>query len=672
MNSQSKISVIKLFNRFFVDERNDLDLARAQFDSVVRQLPFLHGICLIGGWILSLGHWSVAPIWATLYLPLAITLIAVPRIIMLLRADCTEMNDLDLRHWQVRTTVIAALAPVVYAVWALVLFAYGDVQQQTLVAFTIGIINLACMFCMMHLRVAMASNLVACNTIYLSFFVVHGDPYFILFAVCSLLVNLAAFMVLTSYYRDFITLVEARRDLQNTAVALREKQRETQNLSDMNLHIANHDAMTGLPNRRCFFETLEDRFVAAVENKTRIAVCIFDLGGFKPINDVYGIEIGDSLLLEVVKRTLRAIPEDTFVARLAGDEFGIILKGNHDRIELKDLMDKVASIFQVSFPLPEGNVKLGGFVGGALMSESSTTATELFEQSLFALQSAKKSVTERVVMFGEAQEAEMRQSIQITRALQADNLEDQLSVAFQPIIDIRTQTVASVECLARWHSPELGNVPPAVFIPAAERSGLINRLSLIILDKALSATKTWPENVRLSFNLSASNLSSKGFILEFLQKVENHRFDPSRLDCEITETTVMWDFNEACRAIDVLKETGIGISLDDFGTGYSSLSHVHQLPLDRIKVDRSFVTGIQPDSVGYGIVKSLLALSRDMGIACVVEGVETDQELRVLEGLGTCHVQGYLFSKPLPARELPDFFQSFDTSGAQAFPSDAA
>ena len=189
------------------------------------------------------------------------------------------------------------------------------------------------------------------------------------------------------------------------------------------------------------------------------------------------------------------------------------------------------------------------------------------------------------------------------------------------------------------------------------RSGFINALTLSLMEKAVLAARAWPEDLKLSFNLSASNLSSRGFVLEFLSLLEQHAFDPGRLNCEVTETTVMWDFAEACRAIDVLKDAGIRLSLDDFGTGYSSLSHVHRLPLDCIKVDRSFVRGISPDTAGYGIVKSLLALSREMGISCVVEGVETEEELSILRTLGTSEVQGYLFSKPISAEDLGAILQ---------------
>ena len=376
----------------------------------------------------------------------------------------------------------------------------------------------------------------------------------------------------------------------------------------------------------------------------------FDLGGLKAINDVYGVETGDAIIREVVSRLTVQIPEGAFAARLSGDEFGILAP--LEVFGYSEAQACLAAVFDKPCDLREGDVQLNHYIGFVEFDHTATSQAAVLERALYAVKFARKNKNAPSVFFDEQLRQTMDRKTLLTNALRSCDFDAEMSVVFQPIVDVNTSTIISVECLARWNSPVVGHVSPADFIPAAEAAGYINRITLTLLAKAMRAAKSWPQNLRVSFNLSASNLSSRGFVQEFLAVLTEHRFDPRRLDCEVTETSVMWDFQEACRAIDILKSAGIGLSLDDFGTGYSSLSHVHRLPLDCIKVDRSFVSGITADTVGYGIVKSLLALSRDMEISCVVEGVETEEELAVLKSLGTNRVQGYLYSKPLTEQDL--------------------
>lgn len=235
------------------------------------------------------------------------------------------------------------------------------------------------------------------------------------------------------------------------------------------------------------------------------------------------------------------------------------------------------------------------------------------------------------------------------------DLDAEMAVFFQPIVDIKTNETRSFEALARWNSPVLGRVSPGLFIPVAERIGLVNQLSRVLLRKALAVAATWPEEIGLSFNLSTHDISSSESVAAIVGIILSSGVDPSRLDLEITETAVMYDFTQAKAAIEIFKLLGCGIALDDFGTGYSSLSQLHALPLTKIKIDRSFVSDLDKNPASYKIVKSLLALSPDMGLGCVIEGVETREELAELEKLGGRLVQGYYFSPPVGAAETKKF-----------------
>ena len=211
------------------------------------------------------------------------------------------------------------------------------------------------------------------------------------------------------------------------------------------------------------------------------------------------------------------------------------------------------------------------------------------------------------------------------------------------------------EALARWNNPALGNVPPALFIPVAERAGLVGGITRIILEKALATTSNWPENVGLSFNLSTQDICSPDGVVRIVGMILSSGIDPQRLDLEITETAMMYDFERAKTAIETLKALGCGIALDDFGTGYSSLSQLHALPLTKIKIDRTFVSNIDKNPASYKIVKSLLTLSRDMGLGCVVEGVETREEMDTLVKLGGQLAQGYFYSRAISESQINDF-----------------
>lgn len=256
-------------------------------------------------------------------------------------------------------------------------------------------------------------------------------------------------------------------------------------------------------------------------------------------------------------------------------------------------------------------------------------------------------------LFSTRHQHRIQQDAAIEQALRKADLEAELSVVFQPIVDTASRRTLAFEALARWHSPAMGTVSPAEFIPVAERTGLITQLTRVLLAKALDTAATWPEAVGLSFNLSIHDLGSEEEVARLVRLVLDSGVDPARIDLEITETAVMQDMEQAQWAAGQLRGLGCGVTLDDFGTGFSSLSRLLALPLTRIKIDRRFVSGIQHSPASLKIVRSLLALSRDMELGCVIEGVEGEEELAILRELGGSLMQGYLFARPMPAADVP-------------------
>jgi predicted signal transduction protein with EAL and GGDEF domain len=282
--------------------------------------------------------------------------------------------------------------------------------------------------------------------------------------------------------------------------------------------------------------------------------------------------------------------------------------------------------------------------------------TEIYEYADYALYQSKRHRPGTVCLFSAAHRQQLNRQGLTEQALRRAELDDEFYLVFQPIVDIHTQRTVAFEALARWQSPELGNVQPSEFIPIAERIGMVNRLTVPLLTKALQAAVTWPKGIRLSFNLSAHDCGSEDAAQQIARIIQDSAFDPSCVDLEITETAVIQDLAQTQRAIALFRGLGCGISLDDFGTGYSSLSQIHALSLTKLKVDRTFVTDIHLNPASFKIVKSLLALCADMQLECIVEGVETEAELNALKSLGCARAQGYLFSRPIPSKEIEPWF----------------
>ncbi len=640
----------KRFVGWLLDEGEDLQVVRSHNLFIQKQAKFLHGICLLCGWALSISHWSVAPIWATLVYPAIVTTLSLTRLYALWKSQQKPLEDWQLRRWRRKGSIVAAASMVLFSGWALILFPYGGPYLQIQAAFTVVIVNLISICSLIHFRSYAFSSAVLGSSLFYIYFPLVGGPGFIMFSFVGMVGSLSTFLLINNYYQEFVSLVHKQQELKQQAAELEIKQRETQRISDLHLHHANHDFMTELPNRRHFFTQLDEFWLATKKLDRDFSVLVFDLGGFKMINDIAGVAAGDRILLEIVERIRGKFPEESYIARMAGDEFAVI--AHSDILGKEQAQSILHDIFDEPCQLDESALRLNYAAGMSFLDDTVEHKHQMLERALYALAAAKQKSNLHMAVFNDDMRHVMENKARISNALRTADLEEELFVVFQPIVNIETMNIGSVECLARWNSPVIGNVPPSDFIPAAEHAGQINKMTLILLEKALDAYRSWPEDLMMSFNLSASNLSSHGFVDQFLTTLKAHGFNPERMSCEITETSIMWDFEEACRAISLLKAAGIRLSLDDFGTGYSSLSHVHNLPLDCIKVDRSFVSGIHPDTAGYGIVKSLLTLSRDMEISCIVEGVETEQELEVLKGIGTCCVQGYLFSKPVPAEEL--------------------
>jgi diguanylate cyclase (GGDEF)-like protein len=416
--------------------------------------------------------------------------------------------------------------------------------------------------------------------------------------------------------------------------------------------LADFDALTALPNRRSFFAALD----ALASNGQAFDLGLIDLDGFKPVNDIYGHAAGDAVLTEVALRLGEAGKGQVHAARLGGDEFALIVEGGADATTLLALGERLCAELRRPYAFGGMTIGLSASVGFARGGEG-LDAKSLLERADYALYRAKEKQRGGAVMFDARHEQEMLDFNRIDQALRTGNLEAELHVVFQPQVDVQSGRTLGFEALARWNSPILGAVRPDVFIRAAERSGMIGELTPALLKKALAAAAEWPENLRVAFNLSVYDLHSGRAIKRVCDIVRKSGIAPGRIEFEITETAMLSDLDQALNSLARLREMGARIALDDFGSGFSSFGQIHRLPLDCLKIDRSFVQELLKNAKTRKIVKTMIDLCANLNLDHVVEGVETEEQLWQLREVDARCVQGYLFARPMAVSEIEDYLE---------------
>jgi len=419
---------------------------------------------------------------------------------------------------------------------------------------------------------------------------------------------------------------------------------------------AHHDMLTGLPNRTLFKERLERTIIESIRHRNNFALFFIDLDQFKKINDSLGHHVGDEVLIEAAKRLKSSLRAEDTLSRLGGDEFTIILKDIKNPKNAATVAQKILNRMKEPITIGIHTLHISASIGIALYPDDATNMDDLIKYADAAMYKAKDEGRNNFQFYSEEMTKEALSKVVLENSLRTAIKEEEFTVFYQPQYDAKTDQIIGMEALVRWIHPHMGIIPPFEFIPLAEENGLIIDIDRIVMKKAMKQFSQWYEEGLnpgiLALNLSMRQLSDNHFITYLLQTMKDYNFQSSWLELEVTEGQMMNHPEQSIKKLKRLSEMGIEIAIDDFGTGYSSLSYLKKLPLNKLKIDQSFVRDIPDDEEDVAITKAIIALGKSLNLRLIAEGVETkEQKDFLLEN--ECHlIQGYYYSKPIPAEEI--------------------
>jgi diguanylate cyclase (GGDEF)-like protein len=455
--------------------------------------------------------------------------------------------------------------------------------------------------------------------------------------------------------------VVATRFSDGSCVALHEDVTERRNAEARIVYMAMHDTLTGLPNRVRLHEELETQLKRHARGEDLAVLCL-DLDRFKAINDNYGHPVGDLLLKEVAARLRECTRETDTVGRLGGDEFAILQCGAEQPAASAHLAQRLIAALSEPFQVNGQALHIGASVGIAMAPFDGDNAQALHTNADLALYRAKADGRGTYCYF----EPRFDQLAQARRGLEADLrlalARGQLELMYQPQMDMSQNAVTGFEALLRWHHPERGVISPLDFIPMAEETGLIIGIGRWVLMQACQEATRWAPEVRVAVNVSAVQFRWGSLLRDVNAALESSGLAPSRLEIEITESVMLDDRHAAATTLKDLHQRGVRIALDDFGTGHSSLSLLRSFPIDRIKIDRSFVRDLGERDDALSIIRAVVGLGNSLGMQTTVEGVETESQLRAVRAEGCGEVQGYWYSRPAHAADLPGLTNALNQS----------
>lgn len=461
-------------------------------------------------------------------------------------------------------------------------------------------------------------------------------------------------------------LPKSRSDLQKLVLDLQKafnKQRgKNQKLKERLKHQKEYDTLSGLPKRSLFQDRLEQSLIMAKRRRECVVLMLINLDRFKMVNDTLGYEAGNTLLSLVAQRIIDCVRSPDIVSRLEGDEFSLILQGLTHPTYVELVARKILEQLGKTFFLPEGETRVSGSIGIAVFPDDANDWQGLYKNTDTALQRAKSVGRSTYRFFTPEVDALAQERSMLEMDLRNALEHQEFQIHYQPLLDIKTNQVVGAEALLRWYHPTRGLIPPTVFIPLAEGSGIIREIGKWVLRTACLQMAHWNDNPDFSIHIAVnfSIYQCHECVLTIAEALEESGLKAGRLALEITESIFLRDAKSVIETLQAIRKTGVRLFLDDFGTGYSSLSYLQQLPLNVVKIDRSFVKEMTQDSNAQAITDAIIAMAHSLKLQVIAEGVETQEQLDILKDRGCDMAQGFLFSKPLPVDTFKSFVDNYN------------
>jgi diguanylate cyclase (GGDEF)-like protein/PAS domain S-box-containing protein len=428
-------------------------------------------------------------------------------------------------------------------------------------------------------------------------------------------------------------------------------------------HLAHHDALTGLPNRRLFMDIVHGELAQARRNHKRLAILFLDLDRFKEINDTLGHKTGDEMLKAISVRLKANIRESDRVARIGGDEFNVILADIARVEDISAVTNKIMNSFRKPFMIAGHELHMTTSIGISVYPDDGEEIDTLFRYADIAMYHAKETGKNTYQFYNPEINIRTVERMKMEGWMRRAIERGELTVYYQPQINIRTNKIVSAEALVRWEHPKLGLLEPNRFIPLAEETGFIISIDEWVMRNVCQQSALWQADgmppLCMTVNLSARQFQNPELVNKVSQILDETGMDPDCLDIEITESLAMSNVESTAIRLRELSEMGVHISIDDFGTGYSSLSYLKRLPIERLKIDKSFIQDITTDPDDRAIINAVTAMAHNMRMKVIAEGVETEEQLSFVHSSDCDEVQGYLFSRPLPEKQFRNFYSSY-------------
>jgi len=449
------------------------------------------------------------------------------------------------------------------------------------------------------------------------------------------------------------------RDISNQVAAEDERIQQIETIR----HMAYFDPLTDIPNRNNLHEWLAKELSQTKTGKKNGVIFSIDMDGLKIINDAYGHDLGNKILVMASTRIIEAVGKNAFVARTGGDEFVVILQGKYSKEQVEVIAENISKSVNQKQEYLDMSLHTTVSIGIAHYPRDGSTVEEIIKHAEDARYEAKKNGKNCWKFYNKEMQDEAYRNMRMIEGLRYAIERGELSVVYQPQIILPERIVGGVEALLRWNSQEYGNVSPEIFIPLAEQSGFINSIGKWVLTEACSfasrLAKRGLGDVRVAVNISARQLAVDDFVDTISRAAKTADIQPKQLEIEITESSLMVSLDDAIYKLDQLKLMGFNIALDDFGTGFSSLTYLRRLPIKTLKIDKSFIDIIERDRFGARMIGAIINMAKSINMKVVAEGVETEEQLKYLSEKGCDYIQGYLFSKPLKEEEVYKFLEKF-------------